>query len=913
MSPEFRSLLAKEWMERRRLFLFGVGCLVVYLGYCLAYELEHRTQAFVASFSSTCQGFGWLAAVLLAMTTATGESMRGSLKFSASLPVSLKQVGWARLLDAWSFLAGLIVIGALLITPFVASGLFEQTQFRPAYAVSGGDHVSFSERPIYSRLEAVGALWLVAAIAIVSSIYLVTLMSLAGTWCRTEGTVGFLAAIILLIERSLGLIRSDLDKSGYFLASDWIGGLIPSSLTVNWGYGERDGSNYTDLELAPLLLGPLLLNCLLSGVLGSWFARRYGRRSESAVPVAVRKKRWWISRLPNVLSRLGVRWPGRAAALVWLNARRSLPLCLAGLMMAVLLTFVGLTESRSPAAVTAKLAGELPNSTWFVGMLWGAIVAVGVFSSELKPGLEQFWRSRPISPASWFWIKFAVGLAALLITLDLIPAWLSRATSYRPDTGQVGVAYAACLPLLHALIYAFAVAAICRWRRPIPAAIAALIAYFLLDQILESIPVSPQLSTMNVYNQLESQEFDHWNKGPANQIDLTSEGYPVVYGTVAVLIIAATAFARRAVISSVAGKAKLWIVLLALCAASHSLAAEPPTPAEILQGVERREAIIHSLHMKVATSMVRTAEFFSDVAPQARRPNAQATTAHEERKAYEFFDRPPCRAWTEFDADGRVRLKVAYDGMLKRDFNPRAASRSLEEGRLNETPQPPRPPFLCPQTYADTVLGNSFHEWLRSIPESVAAREADGEQLVDLVFRQTIPANPAENLPNAFEHRYRITVNVSRDFWPVSLERETRRLPDGVLILRTTLSTEGWIDAGPTVFPQRIELQQFLKAQDRPDDSEELLLAATQICDVEFIAANVEIPESVFANPFPPGATYFDDRDRRYYETDAAGRPQAYVPRPRGMRGAVFVYHLIWITLAGVVCWSPAFRRFWAA
>lgn len=81
---------------------------------------------------------------------------------------------------------------------------------------------------------------------------------------------------------------------------------------------------------------------------------------------------------------------------MWLNARQSVPFCLAGLTIAVLIALMPLFEEGN----RMTLAGELPSTTWFVGTLRAANVAVGVFSTELKPDLEHFWRSRPISPVT---------------------------------------------------------------------------------------------------------------------------------------------------------------------------------------------------------------------------------------------------------------------------------------------------------------------------------------------------------------------------------------------------------------------------------------------------------------------------------------------------------------------------------
>ncbi|MEK6258771.1 MAG: hypothetical protein AABP62_09125 [Planctomycetota bacterium] len=644
MSPEFRSLLMKEWAERRSLFRLALVYVVVFLGYCVAYEFEYRTRALVASFYATSLTFSCLAAVLLAMSTATGEYSRRTLKFSQSLPVSLSKVAWARLLGAWGCQVVPIVCGAVLITLLLASGLVEQAGLR-------SDTARLPDRPSMSRLEAIGFVWATAAIAVVAAMQLTALLSLLGTRCRNEGTVGFLGAIVVLFSMVLVTIRSTLDSLGQYFLSDWIGGVLPLSLAINWGSGDLDGSTYTDLELAPLLVGPVVVSLLVTMALAAWFTRRYGCRLDvSAQPAKPRRR--WLPRvaMPALVSRLGIRWPGRVAALTWLDARQSVPLSLAGLTIAVLITLIGLSETQGRGTVAARFAGELPSSSWFVGLLWAAVVAVGIFSSELKPGLEHFWRSRPISPGVWFWTKFAVGLIAVLGALDGIPALLAWNSPHQRDAGRMGMVYLACMPLLHAQVYAVAVAAICRLRRPIPAAMIALLLFFVIDSVLSSIPGHAKLSTLDVFNNLEAAE------RAGERLDLMSEGYPIVYGIVAAVILGATLFARRTLIPPRASKrVALSAILLGLCyvcCSTDARGAEVPTVSNVLAGMKEREALVQDVRMRLKTHIHRTDAFFTSytaglaAAPGRRGRAATPALPRDLESNYELFERLPCRAWT---------------------------------------------------------------------------------------------------------------------------------------------------------------------------------------------------------------------------------------------------------------------------
>ena len=540
LSPGLRSLFAKEWTERRSTLNWGLIFVILYVGYCVAYEIEYQTRAPIAAYYSGCSTALCLIAVLIAMPTAAGEYTRRTIGFSASLPVSLRQVAWVRLLGAWMCVVLPVVVGTLVITVLLASGVIEQAGLR------GPTQDSLTSRASLSPVAAIGVLWTTTAITLAAVMELLALLSLIGTFCRSERQVGFWGAIVFFIWMILMSISQLVTQP--LLASS-VGIFCPDSLAMNWGYELVDGSSYGDLELGPSIWGPLCGSLIVTGLLGYGFARRYGGQRREALAASAMSRRW---RLPKLLSPGQFLLPGRTGALVWANLRQSLPLCLAGLTLAILLTISQLDHTTpvinqlgddAVPPLLSNLAAQLASYTWFVGFLWSALVGVGVFSAELEPGLQQFWRTRPIPPATWFWTKFLVGLAAVLIVLDGFPAligWKSSLTTM----GQTGFAYLACIPLIHAQVYAVAVAAVCWLRRPVAAAAIALLFFMLADAVTKSIPGQVGLDTLSVYDNLMLDEM----KGP---LDLMSHGYPLVYGIVIVVIIGATLMAHRAAATNV--------------------------------------------------------------------------------------------------------------------------------------------------------------------------------------------------------------------------------------------------------------------------------------------------------------------------------------------------------------------------
>jgi hypothetical protein len=240
-----------------------------------------------------------------------------------------------------------------------------------------------------------------------------------------------------------------------------------------------------------------------------------------------------------------MRWPGRIAALAWQDARQSLPLALAGLALAGLMTLVNIlidSSDGSDAGIAQAVAGNLPGSTWIVATLWATVVGSGIFAAELQPGLGHFWRSRPISPAVWFGIKFLIGLVAVVGVLDGVTILLSWDSLYAAGPNRMSRSYVACMPVLHATMYALAVLGVCWLRKPVLGAMAGVLTFFVVTLAFELIPATRQLEPIAVYNALVQAE----RQGVFN---LADHGYPFVYGTMAVMSLAAAALAIPAILS----------------------------------------------------------------------------------------------------------------------------------------------------------------------------------------------------------------------------------------------------------------------------------------------------------------------------------------------------------------------------
>jgi hypothetical protein len=518
LSLETRSVIWKEWRERRTALAVCTAWMVACALYAAMYEAAYRVRAPIATYYVSASLFMLFASVFLAMQTAVGERTRGTLGFSRALPMSKTRLAGWRLASGGLTLVAPMVVGALLLTPLMAMGGLEQAALR-----NSALYVQLPLRPAMSGMEAVELLWMTIAVAAASGLQFYLLLSVFGTRCRTESPVGFVGVLLAFVWLTAPQLRMSIPRLG-----GWFGALLPSSFIINYGYSGKEGS-YTDLDVGAPLWLPLAVNAVLLLLLAGWFVTWYG------APIRERGDRGrWPWRWPALWSRIGLPLPNELSALVWLNLRQSLPLALAGLILATLITA---TEYASSDQVES-FRSQLPRIICIVGMLWSTVVGVGVFAGDLRPQLFGFWRSRPIGVGWWFWCKFLVGLAAVLLVLDGTTIWYSWGTPIDLLNGM-SWSYVACVPILHATLYAVAVFGVCRFRRPFVGGALAVAGYLIMATMLQSFG-GDAFEPIEVYDDLLSGEMD-------GQFAFRNGHYFLVYGIMAVLGATCAVLALRAV------------------------------------------------------------------------------------------------------------------------------------------------------------------------------------------------------------------------------------------------------------------------------------------------------------------------------------------------------------------------------
>ena len=517
----------KQWHENKRYLAAFMAWMILAACYAIAYQMGHKFRAPVGEFSGVAYFYATCTAVFLAMRTARGEHADGTHSFTATLPVSMRRIATVRILGAAATLILPILAAAVLMSVALSGGLVEQAVPRVL-----GSHVWLPNRETATLAVALGQLWSVTAIAAFAGLELLLVCSVAGCWLRNQSQIGLMGAVIAF---------GSLMASGLFWPSQHrhpvaqliYGACLPQSLVAHWGFGSERGQ-YVDHEIASYHWIALALALPILVLIGRLFISHYGSfRAERSSPASgrlgIKTARVWF--------RIPLRRPGKFTAFIWSELSQSLPLAVSGLLLAFLMTIAGIfmDGERGGHSLGATVLMNMPHYTWVVAILWAIVVGSSLYSAELSPGLGSFWRSRPISPGKWFWSKFAIGLLAVLIVLDGVTILLSWASPKDSMTTGMSWAYVGCMPIQHSLLYALAVLGTCWLRKPVIGGFLALAGFAILTVAIGAFPATSPFDPTDVYNKLLQAE-------RAGQMDFTRHGYPLVYGSLALMILMLTLF-----------------------------------------------------------------------------------------------------------------------------------------------------------------------------------------------------------------------------------------------------------------------------------------------------------------------------------------------------------------------------------
>ncbi len=235
------------------------------------------------------------------------------------------------------------------------------------------------------------------------------------------------------------------------LVVGWIAVSLGSYLVHRYLLPASWGTDEFLATLANSLLGALVL------VLATIFVVGYTRAIR---PLRERRKfllelaGWMPARLTSPLG-----------ALVWKDCREIGVVCIQVLAASLLLSL---------------LLG--PPAFWLGGFALAVLLGVGSVGPELQPAVNTFWRSRPISASAWYWCKFVLGLAAIVVTMGL-PTLATFPSNYGLEITQKG--FFATL-LLWLVAYSLAMTMTCLVRQSVQGGILGVGSVAMLYGVLEA-------------------------------------------------------------------------------------------------------------------------------------------------------------------------------------------------------------------------------------------------------------------------------------------------------------------------------------------------------------------------------------------------------------------------------------------
>lgn len=409
MRSIWHSLAWKEWNEHKWKLvsiLAVVWCLMV----CVVFIAGLGERRVVAeSFHVSVILGGIPMAVFVGLSIAAGEQSRGTLSFLQALPVPMWRVALHKL--------GFALVS--LIIPILVSGLA---------VVAGrfllpllGFHVdlsipmeTFNARPVWSRSWFID----VAFVASVVACSLVIWSAACGINRKDEVSAGAVALVVMvvwwlvLLLLWVVLLKGSSEEDTVRLRALGLGS-APLGFVPLRNISSKDSVG-TALGYSAVVAVHILL--------AAWYAMRFGRTAEREV----RSPRAAIGEL----RRSEILAPPRRfaiTAIAWKQFFESGPIILVGLFVIIAVVAVCCSTTFFVEGKWIVEVGMIYGTTATVFGFFIALVAgIGVSLNDLSPGLNTFWRSRPIRPSVWFWTKFMTGLiivmAAIYAPIGLIAA-----------------------------------------------------------------------------------------------------------------------------------------------------------------------------------------------------------------------------------------------------------------------------------------------------------------------------------------------------------------------------------------------------------------------------------------------------------------------------------------------------------
>lgn len=416
------NLFWKEWHEQKWKLL---ALTAIALSVCMALLFQDLGNA-TYPLTFTIMAYAQFAPIFVGMGVCAGEHANGAIRFVRAQPVPMRHIATVR----WITGACVLLIPLLCASVMCWIAMYFTDQDGPKSVRT------YSLIVLHPGWNQLSTLLVFSAAGMAACLNLYAWIVAIAVNQQTEfraGLLGMLMAVTIIVVGFVSMLGG---VDSFTQLVSLTSGPLASAVVFDFIKFSHFG--YVFLICAwQLLLALSLMQVMVF---------RYGREEP-----------WFNPGLSNTRrevsnsSLLGKAQSSQWRALLWLQLRQSIPVCLVGFCVVLVL-----------GIMNAGIAPDAFDSMFpTVGCVLALLIGVGGFVSELQPDLHTFWRSRPISPSHWFWFKYTGGALALVGVYDLpcvLLTWSGIAQTSSPG-------FAAVFPaLLHLMSYSFAVFAACSVR-----------------------------------------------------------------------------------------------------------------------------------------------------------------------------------------------------------------------------------------------------------------------------------------------------------------------------------------------------------------------------------------------------------------------------------------------------------------
>jgi len=400
MNAILKSLLWKEWQEQKWKLAALTGLLVAVLLLLFTFVGAHRgfsdLERLVNVVVPSTAVHVFLGSIFVAMTIAGGENSRRTMAFLQSLPVPLWQAAAAKLVVA------MVTLLTPILVVFTLAWLIGLTMVESAEE-SHNFTVQLRYTTLFFTLSAVSLLVWVAAGGNNRpdevSAGAIGFLTVAAAWLVGIGSVDLIDRYVSSdIASMLGIFFLVLPGTIGFLANSPVG------------------------EVRFLSTVAVVVGLLAHGLVIYWFLVRFGRVVRK--PNRTAGSEWDLPHWPRLSEDP---WRTQVGAVAWKQFRETGPLAILAASTVTLLTAIVYWSSTSVWSWD-EFGSVLAGVALTTGFLVVHVAGIGVLLEDYKPGVSNFWRSRPVCMNRWFPVQYLTGIVVLIPTYGpvlLVANWWS--------------------------------------------------------------------------------------------------------------------------------------------------------------------------------------------------------------------------------------------------------------------------------------------------------------------------------------------------------------------------------------------------------------------------------------------------------------------------------------------------------